>query len=140
MPHYALKDLSSLDDEISLTEFNFTYNELRMVALALGLPAQIKFRDGEEGKEFEIDRVMALAIMLRRLVYPARYLDLEFLFGLSGNILETVFNGMSKLLYHHFHEGIRLNKRHLHSFNLRKFSHAISKKGNYNTTRHGYSF
>lgn len=121
-------DISSLTDEHCLLLFRFTYSEIQRIAAAMNLPELTVFRSNSR-QQFSWNSVEALAIMLRRLAYPARLIDLQFLFGINKYTLCTIFNGMVETLYEKYHEGIRYNKNHMHPWNLRRFSAAVTAKG-----------
>jgi hypothetical protein len=119
-------NIACLDDETSIKLFYFTLSETKRIATAFGLPESIEFKG-----DISLNSTEALAIMLRRLIYTTPELkDLELLFGLDGSTITTVFDFMMEKLYTMFHQGIRYNKNHLHSFNSKRFSSAITvKKG-----------
>lgn len=87
------------------------------------------FRAGSPAHRFTWNTIEALAIMLRRLAYPSRLIDLSLLFGVNYATICTIFNEMIERLYNKYNEGIRYNKKHLNSFNLRVFNDAIIEKG-----------
>lgn len=123
-----LSKITALSHADCKTAFRFTYDELILVARALGLPRRVTFRQGTR-QQFSLERVVALAVMLKRLAYPGRLIEVKFFFGMHETTVGNVFNDMIDLLYYHYHEGIRFNKEHLNDFNLIKFSDAIIEKG-----------
>lgn len=123
-------DISSLSDEVCKSLFRFTFEQLKTVSRALGLPEEVTFR-AHTRQQFSFDRNLALAIMLRRLAYPSRLVDLELLFGIDKSTIGVVFNGMIELLSDNYEEKVVFNAKHLHSFNLRRFADATKEKGEY---------
>lgn len=121
-------DIASLDDDLCKILFRFTYAEIQRVTRAMRLPEKITFR-GDSPQSFSMNRDYALAIMLRRLAYPSRLIDLELLFDIAYTTIGVVFNSMIELLYNRFQQGLRLNKEHLHAFNLMCFADASDRKG-----------
>lgn len=121
-------DITSLEDSVCKTLFRFTYVELVAVSRALGFPQLVVFR-GDSRQAFSLDRCLALAIMLRRLAYPSRLVDLELLFNINYSTIGVVFNHMLELLYHNYGNGIRFNEKHLNRMNLIRFADATRRKG-----------
>lgn len=121
-------DLTTLDDELCESLFRFTLSEIKKIAIAMEFPEKISFRDSSP-QRFYMDREYALAIMLRRLAYPSRYVDLELMFGIADSTICVIFNTMVVKIYLRFSEGIKLNRCHLHSFNLMRFNDAVRRKG-----------
>ncbi|KAG2193789.1 hypothetical protein INT47_009931 [Mucor saturninus] len=112
-----LEHISTLSNEVCKSLFRFTFRELKMVSRALGFPEKVSFRQHTR-QHFSLDRHLALAIMLRRMAYPSRLLDLELLFGIDKATIGT-----------NYEEGITFNAKHLHSFNLQRFAEATERKG-----------
>lgn len=121
-------DISSLDDDLCKKLFRFTCEEIKRIVRAMGFPESIQFRENS-AHSFSWDAVDALAIMLRRFAYPSRLLDLSLLFGIHESTICTIFNSMVEKIYLKYKDGIRYNKKHLTSLNLRIFNDAIVSKG-----------
>ena len=121
-------DIQSLTDEMSIHLFRFTYQQIQSVVISMHLTERITCR-ANTSQQFYWDTIEAFAIMLRRLAYPSRLIDLELLFGISYSTICTIFNEMIVLLYSKYNEGIRLTRNHLRPYNLRRFSEAIIQKG-----------
>lgn len=113
-------DIASLDDDICKALFRFTYVEIIAVATALGLPEKNVFKEGSSSA-FSKYRHLALAIMLRRLAYPSRLVDLELLFNIHYSTIGVICNHMIELLYHNYGKGVLFNYKHLNGYNLQRF-------------------
>lgn len=112
-----------MEDDICKSLFCFTY-----VAIAFGLSERIVFRGGTSSA-FSKDRYLSLAIMLRRLAYPSRLVDLQLLFNIHYSTIGVIFNNMIELLDHNFGKGVSFNHKHLNVHNLRRFFDATERKG-----------
>ncbi|KAG2199303.1 hypothetical protein INT47_012937 [Mucor saturninus] len=121
-------DISMLSNEVYKSLFKFTFREHKIVSSALGFPENVSFRQHTR-QRFSLDRHLSLAIMLRRLAYPSKLLDLELLFGIDKATISTVFNTMIEILNYNYEEGITFIAKHLHSFNLQRFAEATERKG-----------
>jgi hypothetical protein len=119
---------SSLADLLCLRLFHFTYGQIKRIVKAMGFQSKIVFREGTL-QSFSWDSAEAIAIMLRRLAYPSRFMDLQLLFGIHRSTICLIFNSMIKIIHNKFYEGIRYNKKHLNSFNLKRLNRAIIEKG-----------
>lgn len=117
-------DLSSLDDDLCKELFRFTYEQIKRLATAMCLPDSIQFQENTT-HPFSWQAVDALAIMLRRFVYPSRLADLSRLFGIHQTTITIIFESMTGKIYSKYKDGIRYNKKHLNPFNLRVFNDAI---------------
>lgn len=121
-------DISSLDDGLCEKLFRFTHDEMKRLAMSMGLSDSIQFRENSP-QTFSWQAVDALAIMLRRFVYPSRLVDLSLLFGVYQSTICTIFNSMVERIYFKYKDGIRYNKKCPSPFNLRVFNDAIVSKG-----------
>ncbi|KAI9358862.1 hypothetical protein BD770DRAFT_455397 [Pilaira anomala] len=86
-------DIASLDDDLCKLLFRFTYTEIKRITKAMRLPEKISFRSNTS-QSFTMNRDYALTIMLRRLAYPSRLIDLELLFDIAYATIGMVFNSM----------------------------------------------
>ncbi|KAG2200946.1 hypothetical protein INT47_003181 [Mucor saturninus] len=100
-------DIQSLTDKMSMHLFRLTYQQMKSVVTSRQLTQRITYR-ANTSQQFHWDIIEAFAIMLRRLAYPSRLIDLELLF---------------------YNEGIRLTRNHLRPYNLRRSGEAIIQKG-----------
>lgn len=121
-------NLQSLTDDMCIQLFRFTYHQIQSVVSSMGLADTIAFR-ANTSHQFYWNTIEAFAIMLRRLAYPSRLIDLELLFGISYSTVCVIFNEMIVLLYTKYNRGIRLAKNHLSPYNLKRFNEAIIQKG-----------
>lgn len=65
--------------------------------------------------------VNALCVLLRRLAYPNRLVDLEPIFGLCSTIISNIFNLTASIIYNN--KGHLLeNLRNVQYLNLQKFN------------------
>lgn len=121
-------DIRDLTDEQCKLLFRLTYVQLQNIVSTMKLDETVSF-ELESSRTFSCSSVEALAIMLRRFAYTSRLFDLQMLFGIDVSTIGIVFDSMIKIVYIKYRDGIRYNKNHLHSFNLRNFNAAIVEKG-----------
>jgi hypothetical protein len=70
----------------------FTYNEIVSICNAIGLEGSLSF------KEICITRELSLAILLNRLSFPRRNIDMQYTFGIHKDNISKIVNGLSKLV------------------------------------------
>ncbi|XP_050509690.1 uncharacterized protein LOC126886722 isoform X2 [Diabrotica virgifera virgifera] len=81
-------DLDNMEDKYVKLNFRFQREDLIRLAVALGIPEQIKTRSRHSSGGLE-----GLCILLRRLAYPSRLCDLEQLFRRNhGYLLRDLGN------------------------------------------------
>jgi hypothetical protein len=71
-----------------------------------------------------------LCILLRRLSYPNRWIDVQKLFGRDIRDLSNIFNTMLNFIYYKYrHLVISLNQWWLNEEYLQSYSNAVERKG-----------
>jgi hypothetical protein len=85
VPDFRLNVLV-MDDEEAKLQFRFTVGEIQLLVDLLGLPQDIRTREGVRSNGTE-----ALAICLRRLVFPKRWIDMAGMFGRAPSTLCHIF-------------------------------------------------
>ena len=92
--------LSALSDDDCLLRFRFTLPEIERIASAMHLPAVITVN------KVTVSRAFGLAMMLRKLVWPARNVDLATEFGLdyssTGRLITYMFVTVESMYATHF--------------------------------------
>lgn len=79
-------------NHVALEMFRFTIPEIRMIRPMFGIPDVFITERGR----YRVSGDLALAILLRRMASPARYVDMRNLFGIHTSVLCTVFLEVSK--------------------------------------------
>lgn len=87
--------------------------ELQELIIAMNVP---HFHTTAERDKFTI--LEGLCILLRRLVFPCRWMDVVWLFGRSASSLSRIF--------HYMLQFITENYNHLFAFNVHRFRHRLS--------------
>ena len=95
-------DITTLDDATALFRFRFTIDELRTLASALSLPATYTIN------RVTVSSLLALAMLLRRLVYPNRLGDLVAEFGYDVTSLSFIINMLCTQLASRFYSHLQL--------------------------------
>jgi hypothetical protein len=92
-------DLTALTDDDCLLRFRFTLPEIERIAAAMRLPSTM------EVNKVKFTRAFGLAMLLRKLVWPARNVDLATEFGLdystAGRIVAVMFTEVEGMYSHH---------------------------------------
>ena len=79
-------NLNIFSEQESLSLFRFTKAEIRTVADTFGWTACRTVRN-----RYKYDVITATCIVLRRMVSPCRWRDVEFLFGMHSSCLSELF-------------------------------------------------
>ena len=103
--------------------FRFEKNDLKRLQTALRFPDEMK-ANGTKTTGFE-----ALCIMLRRLAYPNRLIDLAQVFGRSKTEISIILNFAISHVYNNFGHVMQNLNNFLHPPDLRRYAEAIEKKG-----------
>ncbi|OAD69305.1 hypothetical protein PHYBLDRAFT_149704 [Phycomyces blakesleeanus NRRL 1555(-)] len=120
-------DPSTLSDEDSKLLFRFTQPEIRSLATLLEMGDIVYFREGTPS-EFSLPMTLALMIVLRRMVFPARLVDLSLLFGKGKSTLSVIFNEMIEKIYIKFYPALKFDYCQFRESNQMCFSRAIREK------------
>ena len=94
----TLLDINSLTDNEFWILFRFKKTDFHRLLMALAIPEEITLRQRSKftGKT-------ALLILLRRLAYPNRLIDLKMIFGRTISELSLISNYMIEHIYDRFH-------------------------------------
>ncbi|OAD76509.1 hypothetical protein PHYBLDRAFT_165036 [Phycomyces blakesleeanus NRRL 1555(-)] len=87
----------------------------------------VYFRKGTPS-EFSLPMTLALMIVLRRMVFPARLVDLSLLFGKGKSTLSVIFNEMIEKIYIKFYSALKFDYCQFRESNLMRFSRAIRER------------
>jgi len=96
MIHHTF-NLNAYSDTECLHHFRFTARQIVTVAAALCLPHVIYFRASLRQK-FSLDRITSLCILLKRLAFPNRLLDLDEFFGIDSSTIDHIIITMVESL------------------------------------------
>ncbi|KIO28419.1 hypothetical protein M407DRAFT_182246 [Tulasnella calospora MUT 4182] len=116
-------DLARLGSDIWMQQFRFTWAEVTELAAVLDLPADVVAENGVRE-----DRVTALAMLLRRLAYPARSSDVEMMFGWERSRFSRICQTTASLIYHRWRHLLRFDPTRLTASKLQQYAEAISSK------------
>lgn len=97
--------------------------EVTELAAVLELPAKVIAGNGVCE-----DRVTALAMLLRRLAYPARSSDVEMMFGWERSRFTRIWQTTASLIYHRWRHLLRFDPTRLTPSKLQQYAKAISTK------------
>ena len=89
--NYEPFDLDNISDDDCVSEFRFQKNDIRRLKDELQLPNEITCYFYND---LHVDSVEALCILLKRLAYPCRYVDMSPRFGRPVPQLSMVVNQM----------------------------------------------
>jgi hypothetical protein len=89
--------LNSLSDADCLIRFRFTLTEIERICTAMDLPALITVN------RVRVSAVQGVAMLLRRLVWPARLVDLAVEFGLDVSSTGRIINHMAVMIVQLYH-------------------------------------
>ena len=89
-------DLDDLNEDQCKSELRFEKNDIPRLAKAFGMNGEFVFHNGTK-----VDTTEALCVLLRRLAYPCRYLDIPT-FARSVPELSIIFNQTLEFIYTHF--------------------------------------
>ena len=117
---FMLGDMNDADAEL---KFRFDVQGIRTLVSLLRVPSVFltQNRDRCHGEE-------ALCIVLNRLSYPRRYVDMMALFGRSRESISRIFNGMVDFLFSKWHHLLFFCKS-IVVVRLDKYTAAIAAKG-----------
>ena len=123
---YHTFDLNSYDDDDVAAQFRFMKRDIPRKRDALDLPNEITCHFYND---LVVDSTEALCIVLSRLAYPCRYLDMVPLFGISVPQL-SIFNQTIDLIdSSHNHRLSDLNQGWLSPRCLKAFADSVHRKG-----------
>ncbi|XP_050515978.1 uncharacterized protein LOC126890879 [Diabrotica virgifera virgifera] len=119
-------DLDNMEDKYVKLNFRFQREDLIRLAVALGIPEQIKTRSRHSSGGLE-----GLCILLRRLAYPSRLCDLEQLFRRSATSISEISNYVNNHIYRNHGYLLRDlgNLPWLNREKLSAYSNSIAAKG-----------
>lgn len=123
---YGAFNLNNLSETECKLYFRFEQDDIPRLAQALRVPNDLTTGSGHRCSGIE-----GLCILLRRLSYPNRLSELEYLFGKSAPALSKIIDYMLNHIYNNFGHKLS-NLRNLHWLNLDRFqlyANAISQKG-----------
>jgi hypothetical protein len=116
--------LDLLTDADCKFEFRFDKQEIVELVVQLRLPDVIILSNGSRYNSLE-----ALCIMLRRLAYPSRLLDLRNIFGREKSMLSRVFNAAIKSIYQRFKHLLLWDHYRMDQQTLQRYAFSIHNKG-----------
>lgn len=123
---YNLFDLDSFPDA-EYTEFRFRKTDIIRLKNALQIPDEITCHNYND---IIANGTEALCILLRRLCYPSRFVDLIPRFGRPGSQLCMIFNHVLDYVNNTWgHLLDTLNQAWLSPHNLRAYADAVHEKG-----------
>lgn len=117
-------DLRKLGDDICRLHFRFTYDEMCSLALALQLPPIVRCDN-----DIKVDSMTALAMLLRRLAYPARLVDIELGFGWEATRFSRITRTLAYYIVRRWRHILKFDSRRLTPHRLATFAQAIHLKG-----------
>ena len=95
--------VSTISDEEALSLFRFTIPQVQQIIQCMNLPPTIT-----TDNQMIIDTVDAMCLLLRRLTYPSRYIDLEFAFNIHETVISRIVSTMTDILIHKYDDFIEL--------------------------------
>ena len=118
-------DLEQINDRLCWARFRFSKEQIRFLVVQLEIPERFLTHKGDSCSGLE-----GLCILLRRLAFPTRYIDLEREFGRNSGAISRINN-------HMLHEIIWKKWSPIMDFHpalknpdvLRRFASKISEKG-----------
>ena len=123
--NYEEFDLELMEVDECVAEFRFTKQDIPVLAEVLGVPDTISCY-----QRSVCSGVEALCILLKRLAYPCRYVDLLPRFARSVPVLCMINNHMIDFLYEtHSHRLLNWNHQLLHPDALQTYTDVISANG-----------
>ena len=117
-------DINLLSSALCLAYFRFGADEIHRLSEALRIPHVFVAHDRVKcsGKE-------ALCIMLRRMTFPCRWVELSAMFGRSRAFMSVVVNSLLRFIHNEFSTILTLDSRRLSVTNLRAYSQAVRNQG-----------
>jgi nuclease HARBI1 len=104
--------------------FRFERHDISRLAATLRIPAVVIAPNRSRATGIE-----ALCIMLRKLAYPCRWVDLERLFGRREAELSSIYNWMIRDIYERFKATIAFDEDRLTPERMAAYAQAIQGKG-----------
>ena len=124
---YHTFDLNFYDDDNVVAQLPFMKKDIPRLGDALDLPNELNCH---LYNDLVVDSAEALCIVLSRLAYPCRYLDMVSLFGRSVPQLNMIFNQTTGLIDSSHNHGLSdLNQGWLSPRCLKAFANSIHRKG-----------
>jgi hypothetical protein len=112
-------------DKGLITSIRFTRLEVRLLAEALDLPEAIECGENH----IKEDRVTALCMLLRRLAYPCRLVDMEMEFGWEASRISRISRLTASLIWGRWKHLLRFDAERLTAEVLAGFAAAFVAKG-----------
>ena len=124
---YHTFDLNSYGDDDVVAQFRFMKRDIPRLRDALDLPNEITCHFYSD---IVVDSTEALCIVLSRLVYPCRYVDMVPLFGRSVPQLSMIFNQTIDLIDSSYNHRLSdLSQGWLSPCCLKAFADSVHRKG-----------
>lgn len=127
-PYYVrhTPELAEMADVIFRAHFRLhNYNDFRYVAHRLEIPAVMTCSNGTR-----VTGEVAFAIVLRRMAYPSRWIDLADLLGRDVTQLSRIYNAMVDWLYSkHCHRLESLDQPWLAREDVERYARAVYRRG-----------
>ncbi|KDQ31559.1 hypothetical protein PLEOSDRAFT_166716 [Pleurotus ostreatus PC15] len=117
--------LESLGDDVWLQQFRFTRSEINQLVMHLDLPESVRCPDSGAAE----DRVTALCMLLRRLAYPIRLVDVELIFGWERSRFSRITRIMALILWHRWKHLLRFDPVRLSPEKLETLAAFVALKG-----------
>ncbi|DBA01348.1 TPA: hypothetical protein N0F65_001587, partial [Lagenidium giganteum] len=99
-------DLTQYNDERARVEFRFTLPQVQCLCVALRLPTTTVTTSGDR-----LPAIEGMCLLLARLAYPKRYIDLGNTFGRSRGSLCRIFLAIVNLLFEMWKDHIYLQRK-----------------------------
>ncbi|TPX34384.1 hypothetical protein SmJEL517_g03040 [Synchytrium microbalum] len=116
--------LSNLSDSDCMKHFRFSLLQIEALVEALRMPTTLI-----TDNRLRLSSVDALAIFLKRMVYPCRLVDLVRFFGREQSVISRFANHVSQFIHERWHNLLRWDRHRLTSDVLQSYSEAIWNKG-----------
>ena len=125
--NYPPFDLNTYSDDDVLTQFRFMKRDILHLQTALDFPNEITCHFYND---LTVNTTEALCVVLNRLAYPCRYVDMVPIFGRSIPQLSMIFNQTVDLIdSNHGHRLRDMNQNWLNPQSLRAFADSVHTKG-----------
>ena len=122
LPRFIL-DVTTLDEETFFSKFRFTLPEVRRLLVVLSFPDTVSTHRGVSSSS-----LFCLCVLLHRLAYPTRWIDLQFFFGRDKSSLHALFYWAVDHIYNQFHHLLYFDHEAIVPL-LPYFAERISTKG-----------
>ena len=118
-------DLDKMNDDECKAEFRFRKNDVYTLCEVLNFPEEVRCCTG-----FKVSGICGLCVLLKRLAYPCRYLDMIPRFGLSIPQLCMVTQTSLNLFHDNWRHLLRtFNQNWLTPANLQHYANVIHEIG-----------